>query len=286
MRAASETTAVGCGYVAPVEYRIELSVYRPLHDAVFEWQRHDQSALWVVNVKFTVAPDVICFPDHLILYRDEIFFEALPECHDFLPISFAFSCLQICVIQVLKVIDFRINIVYSFQVHHTHKQARTVRLTTNCELPFLFFALVAQLHGEWPLYSFVCCALSREAALSDGRSKAEQNPMLPFEFERLLLTFKANTPALEPLFQLPPASGSRIPVIPQRDTTSLCFVRLLLSIHRACAQFLRCTGTFSHNALLSYTAARIPYVKSASTQKVLYRRRVTSSFCSISLPPL
>lgn len=49
--------------------------------------------------------------------------------------------------------------------------------------------------------------------------------MLPFEFERLLLTFKSNTPALEPLFQLPPAIGSRISVIP-RGILLLCVLLL------------------------------------------------------------
>lgn len=34
--------------------------------------------------------------------------------------------------------------------------------------------------------------------------------MLPFAFDRRLLTFSAKTPAFEPLFQLPPAIGSRI----------------------------------------------------------------------------
>lgn len=73
-----------------------------------------------------------------------------------------------------------------------------------------YFLCRSRLHGEWPLYFFVCCALPREVALSDVRSKAERNPMLPFAFDRRLLTFSSKTPAFEPLFQLPPAIGSRI----------------------------------------------------------------------------
>lgn len=38
--------------------------------------------------------------------------------------------------------------------------------------------------------------------------------MLPFEFERTLFKFKANKPAFEPLFQLPPDNGIRIQLFP------------------------------------------------------------------------
>ena len=78
-----------------------------------------------------------------------------------------------------------------------------------------YFLCRSRRHGEWPLYFFVCCALPREVALSDVRSKAERNPMLPFAFERRLLTFSAKTPAFDWLFQFPPAIGRRIRPFPK-----------------------------------------------------------------------
>lgn len=39
--------------------------------------------------------------------------------------------------------------------------------------------------------------------------------MLLFEFDRGLLRFKLNTPALAPLFQLPPAIGKRNSLFPK-----------------------------------------------------------------------
>ena len=39
--------------------------------------------------------------------------------------------------------------------------------------------------------------------------------MLPFEFERGLFKFTLNTPALAPLFQLPPAIGKRNSLFPK-----------------------------------------------------------------------
>lgn len=39
--------------------------------------------------------------------------------------------------------------------------------------------------------------------------------MLLSEFERALFRFRANTPALEPLFQLPPRIGRRFGFLPK-----------------------------------------------------------------------
>ena len=39
--------------------------------------------------------------------------------------------------------------------------------------------------------------------------RAERKPTLWFEFDRGLFKFTLNTPALEPLFQLPPQIGKR-----------------------------------------------------------------------------
>lgn len=106
---------------------------------------------------------------------------------------------------------------------------------TNRRHPFLFFAPLP-VHGEWPLYFFVCCALPREAAPSDVRSKAERNPMLLSAFDRRLLTFSSKTPAFEPLFQLPPAIGPNIRPSPKVFSAS----PPLVSSRQASFRFLRC----------------------------------------------
>ena len=49
--------------------------------------------------------------------------------------------------------------------------------------------------------------MSVELLTFEGR--AERKPTLLFEMERGLLRFTLNTPALEPLFQLPPQIGKR-----------------------------------------------------------------------------
>ena len=48
--------------------------------------------------------------------------------------------------------------------------------------------------------------------------------MLLFEFDRALLRFKLNTPALAPLFQLPPAIGKRNSLFPKFETASFTAV--------------------------------------------------------------
>lgn len=45
--------------------------------------------------------------------------------------------------------------------------------------------------------------------------RAERKPMLLFEFERGLFKFTLNTPALAPLFQLPPQIGKRSSPFPK-----------------------------------------------------------------------
>lgn len=41
-----------------------------------------------------------------------------------------------------------------------------------------------------------------------GESESERKPTLLFEFDRTLFKFNAQTPSMEPLFQLPPAMGA------------------------------------------------------------------------------
>ena len=43
-----------------------------------------------------------------------------------------------------------------------------------------------------------------------GDTESERNPMLSFEFVRLLFKFNAQTPAFDELFQLPPEIGANI----------------------------------------------------------------------------
>ena len=144
--------------------------------------------------------------------------------YDFLTVSLAFSRFKICPIQIFKVIDFGINIPDSFQSKSLLTCPRPpslrnpARAVLTAGIRFYFFRrflLRFRQHGEWPLYFFVRCTWPREVMFSGLRSKAERNPMLPFAFERRLLTFSAKTPAFDWLFQFPPAIGRRIRPFPK-----------------------------------------------------------------------
>lgn len=107
---------------------------------------------------------------------------------------------------------------------------------TNRGHPFYFlrrFLFRSRQHGEWPLYFFVRCTRPREAVPSGLRSKAERNPMLPFAFERRLLTFSAKTPAFDWLFQFPPATGRRIRPFPKVAFPSCVLLFLLRGFYPA-----------------------------------------------------
>lgn len=54
-----------------------------------------------------------------------------------------------------------------------------------------------------------CQNIRRHSADPAYEGRAERKPMLLFELDRELFKFTLNTPALEPLFQLPPQIGKR-----------------------------------------------------------------------------
>lgn len=68
--------------------------------------------------------------------------------------------------------------------------------------------------------------------------RAERKPMLLFEFERGLFKFTLNTPALAPLFQLPPQIGKR----------SSPFPKIQIALFLAVIFFLLCLSHRIHPA--------------------------------------
>ena len=96
-----------------------------------------------------------------------------------------------------------------------------------------------------------------EALFFGGRGRAGRQPMLLFTLERALLTCKAPSPALAPLFQLPPRIG-------------YCHLSAI-SLYAERADFLHILSTLPAFFLLRSLEYKIYYIVSSVRILIPYR---------------
>lgn len=77
---AADPAGVARRDISLIEQVADLPIYRPLHHAITERQRHDEPFLRVRDVKLPIPANMVRVPDELVLELDQILFEIPREC--------------------------------------------------------------------------------------------------------------------------------------------------------------------------------------------------------------
>lgn len=77
---AADPTGVARWDISLIEQVADLPIYRPLHHAITERQRHNEPFLRVRDVKLPIPADMVRVPDELVLELDQILFKIPREC--------------------------------------------------------------------------------------------------------------------------------------------------------------------------------------------------------------
>lgn len=80
LRTAADPTGVARRDIPLIEQVADLPIYRPLHNAIAERQRHDEPFLRVRDVELAVSANMVRVPDELVLELDQTLFEIPREC--------------------------------------------------------------------------------------------------------------------------------------------------------------------------------------------------------------
>lgn len=75
LRTAADPTGVTRRDIPLIEQVADLPINCPLHNAIAEWQRHDETLLRVRDVKLPIPANMVRMPDELVLQLDQILFE-------------------------------------------------------------------------------------------------------------------------------------------------------------------------------------------------------------------
>lgn len=75
LRATADPAGIARRDISLIERVVDLPIYRPLHHAITERQRHNETLLRVRDVKLPIPANMVRMPDELVLQLDQILFE-------------------------------------------------------------------------------------------------------------------------------------------------------------------------------------------------------------------
>lgn len=106
----SDAAGIGIVYHARVEIRIDLPVDGPLNHPVAELKCHNKALFRLPHIKLAVAAHAVGLIDKLVLKLNQVLLQVRGKPENIVSEPLVLPGLQVGLIQIFKVVNFRINI--------------------------------------------------------------------------------------------------------------------------------------------------------------------------------
>lgn len=181
-----------------------------LHHQISEGRGVDRALLWLVDLECGVRLRLVCAAMQFAVQRIEVFGQTTREFQASAPVMLVATGRHPGFIK-----RFSAECVLEKKPATLHgatprRSTAAKRLLGKGQAADFAPRIAAQRRKTSPLAPPSVCTVR-------GESESERNPMLSLEFDRELFQFKAHTPALEELFQLPPEIGHMLRRLPLRE---------------------------------------------------------------------